>query len=92
LVFLIVCASIFIGRISDIQLLYLHPDTRGRADSAIRSFAYRKGFVVSDIELRSLTPTEAHVRVRQHLRGRDPVSCWSLYLEDTSSTEIPCAD
>lgn len=92
LVLLFLCTVPLAWHLWNIRLLYTDAAVRAKTEAAVRAYADREGFLLSDIDLRQVTPIAAYVRVGGHIRGVDPVSCARLDLAGLSSAEVPCAD
>ena len=74
----------------NIRLLYLDPSIRKTTETAVRAYADREGFILSEIDLRRVTAKTVDIRVREYLRGQDPVSCARLDLPTQVSRSIAC--
>lgn len=74
----------------NVRLLAIDPTVRTRTQSALQRAANDRGWLLSDLDVTSVTTHAARVIHRRHLRGRDPVSCFILRFEPL--TVIPCED
>lgn len=91
LVFTAMCVSvavIFGVRVWNLLPLYLDANVRSDVERTLRVVADRKGWLISDMELRKVTSERVVITYRRHSRRRDPSMCYHLILDDASLT--PC--
>jgi len=84
----VVFGSIFLWRIWQISPLFLQADVRKSAEAAMRSLEKEKGWLLSDLSVRHVTASEMTVVYRNHIRGRDPETCYRVDLLSFASR--PC--
>lgn len=86
----VVLAVFFASRAWPLRLLYAQHSVRTLADGALHNVAGLQGWPMSDIELRSITPSSMRIIHREHGRGADRTECFDVNLIDY--TFEPCAD
>lgn len=74
----------------DLRLLYADASVRTAVQASVRAVADNRGWLVSDIEIRSVFPDHARLVHREHVRGKDPVECMDVFFD--SDHVAPCAD
>ena len=85
---LLIPGMIFIGRIGYLLPLYTDSRTRETVKSALIAVTTREGWLLSDIDMRSVSNDSIRFIHHEHLRGPDPQTCYSLMLNDLSLS--PC--
>lgn len=86
----VVAAVPFAVRAWHLRFLTIDSAVRLRTQSALQRVASERGWLLSDLDVDSVTPFSARVIHREHLRGKDPVECFILRFQPL--TLIPCAD
>ena len=79
-----ISAVIFGWRAVQLTPLYLSGQTRNRVQAALTRAADREGWLLSDLDLQSVSDSEIIVIHREHRRGADPEHCLVIRLSDSS--------
>jgi dolichol-phosphate mannosyltransferase len=74
-------AIILLFQLWPIRLLYLDPDVRARVRSGLLLLNANEGWLLSDIDVRSVSRDRAVLTHRFHMRGRDPAQCVVMSLD-----------
>ncbi len=64
--------------------------TREHVQATLETVAKREGWFVSDISIRHVQTDSVIVQYRQHVRGRDPKSCYRIPLQTLEL--LPCTN
>lgn len=86
---LLLAAAPFVVRMIGLGPMYVNPALARVIETRVQEVALREGWLLSDIELRWVTDESVTLHHRQHIRDRDPVTCYTLVLSDASLG--PCA-
>lgn len=87
---LIVMTAVWLfPRLLSLRLLYTDPTMRERVQSALTTVADREGWLLSDIELRSVSSDSIEILHRDHLRTEAPVRACTIHL---SSSTLSCPE
>ena len=84
-------AGFFAVKIWNIQLLYTNATVPNQVEESLRLYADKEGLLLSELEVQRVSQFATEVRVREYLRGIDPMHCVRLQFEGTSFA-IPCVD
>ena len=84
-----VVATILLLHIWNLRLLYSDPIIRERTKTTIQTVAEREGWLISDISLRTVGQAELMIFHHEHVRGPDPVVCYTVAFETLEL--LPCA-
>lgn len=90
LLVLLLAAMPFAVRIMALGPMYVDPVLARTVESRVQEMATREGWLLSDIDLQWVTDESVTLLHRQHIRGPDPMSCFTLSLADASLA--PCAN
>lgn len=82
------CAIPLLLRLWQLSPLYLHADLRADAKEAMLRLEREKGWLLSDVSVRSISKDSMHITYAPHIRGRDPSHCYVVDLP--SSALHPC--
>ena len=84
-----ILALAFVWRAWSLRSLYLDASLRDAVRVQLRDVAAARGWLLSDLELRSLGEDGSMTVVRRsHVRGEDPEECWFL---PSTGEPVPCA-
>ncbi len=88
--FWIACAVIAVAIATRLWAMRLLADSyvRQRTQIALETVADREGWFISDITIRAVERDTVVVRHRLHVRGQDPVRCYSIPLQTLEL--LPC--
>ena len=82
-------AVILLIRVWNLRLLYLDANIREQTKITLETIAEQENWLLSDMSLRVVTPRAIVIYHRQHMRGKDPVSCYAIPF--STPTLIPCS-
>ena len=91
LLFLALClliGAVLSARVWSLRLLYSDADVRAATERTVREVAARKGWLISDMEVKEISRERVVVGHRAHSRFRDPARCF--VLSQTAFTVSPC--
>jgi hypothetical protein len=89
-VLILVSLLMLLPRAWDLRRLYRHSFLRSSVERAVTTASIQSGWLVSDMSIDSVEWDGVRITHREHLRGRDPTSCYVLSYDD--SPPAPCAD
>lgn len=84
LIYWITCGLIFavlIPQVWALRLLYLDKSVREQTKATLEAVADRDGWLLSDVSLQQVTRSGVIIHHQQHVRGPDPVSCYSVAFD-----------
>lgn len=81
-------AAIVLLRAWSLRLLYFDEAIREQAKVTLETVSEREGWLLSDVSLRKLTRAGLTIHYRQHVRGPDPTSCYTIAFD--SLHLLPC--
>lgn len=70
--------------------LYTDSALRLQTQEIVTITAAQRGWLLSGVEILSVTTADVVLRYRQHTRGTDDLICLRVSLETPESLEIPC--
>src|SRR3989338_3450553 len=73
----------------NLQLLYTDPTVREQTKIAMETVAEREGWLISDMHVQKVTRDWLVVHHRQHVRGPDPTSCYTIAFDSLELS--PCS-
>lgn len=86
-IFILTCLVIvvFLGlRAGSLFPLYVDAHIRGATQELITHIAEREGWLLSDIELRTVDDNGITILHRSHIRGEDPANCYRVDFRTAS--------
>lgn len=84
----VVIAVVLLPRAWALRSLYLDRELRGHVRGTIEAVAREQGWLLSDMELRSVSDDRIRIVHRQHVRGADPKECVDALF--ASPELLPC--
>ncbi|MBI3618610.1 hypothetical protein HY213_01075 [Candidatus Peregrinibacteria bacterium] len=82
-IFSVLCGVIglfLLIRIGFLLPLYTSFSVRANVRSSLERLSQERGWLLSDLDLRQVSPTQIRFLYRPHFRGRDPSRCFVLAL------------
>lgn len=85
----VILAAWFAVRVWQLRLLYTDAHVRDEVSATVRAVAGRKGWLLSDIDLRSVDASGIRFVHREHLRNAPAATCFRASF--ASPDPVPCA-